>query len=193
MKKLSMMLAAFTVGVALFGIAVSAQASKIEYTLSGTTLDFTVFNDTLTVPVSSFDIRFGVTSDGLNFTNTDAFANISDGTAPAGWASLALGSGALSDPWMYTGFVDTSLSVPGAPIGVGGSLGGFSTVFTLAGPASLDGLWFNFYDDQFNTLDSGTTVLQQEINPPDAVPEPGTIMLLGAGMGGLLLYRRKRA
>jgi hypothetical protein len=187
MKRLSTWLMTLAASIVLFGAVTSAQATKIEYTQTGNTLNFTVFNNTLPSAISIFDISFGVTTDGLNFTNQGAFSNLTDGTAAAGWASIAFPPTVFANPWVYSAFVDT-----GSPLASGDSLAGFSTTFTLAGIGSVNHLWFNVYDADFNTLDSGFTTLHDS-GPASAVPEPGTVMLLSAGFGGLLLYRRKKA
>lgn len=187
MKSMGKLLVTLASCIVLLGTTATANATKVEYTVSGggNTLNFKVFNDTLGTPISFFDIYFGETTDGLNFSKADAFVSVSDGTAPAGWASWASPFTTLNNPWMYSAGVD----VGGSPIGAGESLGGFSTTFALSGTVSLDLLWFNVYDEAFNTIDGGNISLHQN---GGVVPEPSTMLLFGAGLAGLACYLRKK-
>lgn len=85
-------------------------------------------------------------------------------------------------------FYDVSVIAPNN--GIIDSLGGFAVTFnwlgTTAGPGAQA---FSVYDlDTFDLLEEGMT-RPEGIQP---VPEPGTIVLLGAGLVGLAVIKRRK-
>ena len=192
MKKFIVTLVA---GIFLMGMTTTASATKILYTASGGpltyTLNYTVENNTLPDSIQWLSIYFGQTSDGLNFTQTQMFSNfVPDDTgvsAPPGWFSYSFEPTAIDNPGIYNS------DATGSGIAPGGSQGGFTVTFDMQQGATYDHLFFlvgNF--DQaggYNILDSGYTQPLQI----SGVPEPSTLLLLGAGLAGLAFIRRKRS
>ena len=194
MKKIIVTLVA---GIFLMGMATTASATKLLYTAAGGpttfTLNYTVQNDTLTDPIQWLSVYFGQTSDGLNFTQTQMFSNfVPDDTgvsAPPGWFSYSFEPTAIDNPGIYNSDVEPL----GSGIAPGGSKGGFAVTFDMQQGATYNHLFFlvgNF--DQaggYNILDDGYTQPFQV----SGVPEPSTLLLLGAGIAGLAFFRRKRS
>ena len=137
--------------------------------------NYTVTNDTLSVAIEQFAIRFDV----------NLFQNLRLASAPAGWDPLAI----QPDPILSDdGFYDVlALTSPG--IAVGATLAGFSVQVDFLGagaPGSqafdvLNPLTFAVIDDGF-TVRSGTVV----------VTEPGGLGLMALGLFALAAVVRRR-
>lgn len=174
----------FAVVILLCLVPSISMGITIDYTLSSLggssyRYDYLVTNDGSLGPVVNvklFDIAFDpALYDELSLSistpasfNTDWYQQI---------LASAPGSSALYD-----------VSAFGS--GISGSLGGFAVTFnwlgTTAGPGTQA---FTIYDvDTFDLLEEGMT-RPEGIQP---VPEPGTIVLLGAGLVGLAVIKRRK-
>jgi len=165
-------------GISLALLATSANATEIAYAASNTSgttweYNFSVTNDTLSVPISDFDVYF----DALTISN------ITPVSQPADFAGPSAAEPSVP-PSPLPGFVNYLASDAG--IAVGATAGGFIVDVTFSGQGTPGAPTFDVLDASFNTLDAGSTKPSGGV----AVPEPSTLGLLGAGL--ILTYLRRR-
>lgn len=180
MKTLHMKI--FGIGLLWF-LAGTSFASTISYDLSNLgggswEYTYTVTNDTMSSAIEEFTIYFGLgLYDNLDIPNplTATWSELvaqPDASLPADgfYDALTLGSGILP----------------------GQMAGSFSVSFDWLGPGNPGAQSFDIVDPvTFNTLESGTTI-PASTPPSSAVPEPMTLLLLGEGLLGFMVYRKIR-
>ncbi|MBI5192144.1 MAG: PEP-CTERM sorting domain-containing protein [Nitrospirae bacterium] len=147
--------------------------------------DFTLSNNsTATGDCTDYDIFYV----DLTYAGSRDFL---DGALPVGW-----GDGFTQGIWFSTsGFSLATSMNPGIPptgndLPPGSSLTGFSFKTTVRyGEMSDPELWEAsvLMNDPF---DSTTPIYLSQTFPPPSVPEPGTVMLLGAGLAVMGIYGR---
>ena len=201
MKKFLVTLVA---GIFLLGMTTTASATELLYTASTGgpttyTLNFTLNNNTLPNSIQWLSVYFGQTppapdpDHGLVFTQTQSFSNLvpdfNGNFAPPGWFSYSLEPTAIDNPGVFNS------DATGAGLAPLGSLSGFTVTFDMQQGATFRDLYFLVgdlvqvgQDLTYNILDSGSTVYSQ----PSGVPEPSTVLLLGAGLAGLAYFKRKK-
>lgn len=166
--------------LSLLFVANSSNATTINYELNdlgGSNWEYTysVHNDTLSQDIEEFTIFFDY---GL-------YSNLSVTGAPIDWDPIVVEpQEILSFP--ESGFYDAlALSFGVAPAE---SLGGFSVSFNWLGADAPGAQYFEIVDPvDFTPIDSGMT----SAAPASTVPEPGTILLVGTGLAGLVGLRKR--
>ena len=132
-----------------------------------------------------WEYRYDVTNDPANTFAIEEFTVYFDlglydtlqvGNTPTGWDALVVqpDSGFPPGPGLGDGFYDAlAVAVPG--IAPGDSVGGFSVQFTYLGTGTPGAQFYEIVDPEtFEPLQSGATTT--------AVPEPGSLLLLVAGL-----------
>ncbi len=177
-------------GGALILAGGQASAVSVGYDLANNgggnyTYTYTVDNTGAPSAIQGFNIEFDETLyDELSLTVG----------SPAGWDGSVLGSIPSVAPaavdWcsdLGGGFCD------GPMLAVGGSATGFMVTFDwIGGPGGPASQPFFTYDDSFNGVSDGDTVLNAGPGPGPAVPEPSTLALYGLGLGLVGWLRRCR-
>lgn len=174
MKKLTYMAIAFGMGLGVVSLAETARATPdVTYTVSGTPGDYV------------YD--FAVTNNQPNpYELYSFFPFLADGTpvgAPANWVP----SPATSVQWCNFSCFDNVSIIPG--ILPGDTLGGFVATSTdLVEHISLTySLAYDNADDYFDSFPVEGTA-----SASASVPEPTSIGVLGSGLFGFCLLRRRR-
>ena len=181
-------------------------SAGIEYTVidsgpDNITLEFDLLND-WGEDIDWFTIYFGETTDGLNFSNTDAFTNLSpdDGGSgsepqPTGWYSYSFESSSIDKPAQFNSEGDwDGDGVAENTIAAGSTLEGFTVSFDWNGTGTYDNLYYEVgvldtawdYEvkaDGYTELDTGGST----------VPEPSTVLLFGFGILGAAAMLRKES
>jgi hypothetical protein len=164
----------------LVGLTVSVKADMLDitYTLTtgggGGTYDYTVWNNSLSGPLTDFLIYFP------DVQSPDAFNYVLNSAVnPAGWSSSLFQPSAID----LGGYVEWTALTAIAP---GGALSGFGASFLYSGSATLGSQYFEVYDQDFNVLTSGWTTV---------IPEPSTcglltFLLAGMGVRGVLSNKK---
>lgn len=169
------------IALSLLFVSNSSNATTINYelnSLGGSSWEYaySVHNDTLSQDIEEFTIFFDY---GL-------YSNLSVTGAPIDWDPIVVEPQEILG-FPESGFYDAlALSFGIAP---GETLGGFSVSFDWLGAGTPGSQYFEIVDPwDFTALDSGMTSAAVAAAP---VPEPGTILLVGAGLVGLLGLRKK--
>jgi hypothetical protein len=161
------------------GVAFATPSVSITYTetsLAGGLwqYDYTIFNTS--DPINDVDYNLYDVFFTFDPSKTTTVVSL-----PTGWENM-------SD----IGFADTFSLNPGvAPVGTdigpGASLSGFVFQFDYeVGPLAFDALLFNPLDEANPFVFSGTSAAAAT-----SVPEPSVLMLLGSGIAGLAVIRRR--
>jgi hypothetical protein len=166
--------------IAMLVIALSfpaiSQATIVNYattSLGGDVwrYDYVIKNDTLSNPIAEFTVYFP----------ESLYENLVVLSSSADWDSIVV----QPDPGLpASGFFDAlSISSGLAP---NASDGVFTVKFTYLGTSIPGVQLFDVYDDSFNLLDNGFTLLASP------VPEPDTFVMMMLGLALLTSYKTKR-
>lgn len=156
----------------------TSNATTVNYELNdlgGSNWEYTysVQNDTLSQDIEEFTIFFDY---GL-------YSNLSVTAAPNDWDAITVEPQEILG-YPENGFYDAlALSMGVAP---GTSIGGFSVSFNWLGSGTPGSQYFEVINPvDFTALDSGMTTASA------AVPEPGSILLIGTGVAGIVGLRKR--
>jgi hypothetical protein len=182
-------------GVLLLAAAGIASASTVSYVVSGS-FDSGAPETTLTAPDTPFQVTFTLpedpvpfsyTSDFFEVDPTDAIYSLGGTVVPLSKADVVFWDTAISglidvELWHATDFVD--LQFFGAQIFQGAT----SSPTLLLGTFPADGAgWVT------DSLTGGEILSGQVQASATGTPEPVSALLVGCGVAGLLLLRRKLA
>jgi len=172
MKRVFTVILAFGMIIALAGILHATIITYDTTNLGGGRWEYTynILNDTLGAPIEEFTIYFDY---GL-------YSDLSIDTPKANWDGLTVNPDLiLGIP--QPGYYDALSLVSG--IAPGSTESGFLVSFNWLGTGTPGVQYFEIVNpSDFSVVDSGNTT---------PVPEPGTMMLLGSSLLGLIGLRRK--
>jgi len=160
----------------------AAEAVTIEYTAENVSenrwlYDFTIFNDS-EFAIYAFDIDFGVNVGELELINV-----------ASGWDGFVSEPFELFDDWWFGGVL-AAWADENVPLLQAADLGVFSVALNWYGNGPS--LGFIAYDADFIELEGFEYAFVPGSGSEPAIPEPGTLTLLGTGFVGLIAYYRIR-
>lgn len=184
MKRLTIL--AISATTFFFLMTVVSSAITIEYALThlgGNSYEYlySISNDGslgASTPLQIFDIAFDPA-----LYEESSLAILSPTDTSDNWLEELFAS-AVGVPAFFN-----ALALTGG-IPVGDTVSGFTVSFDWLGGAAGPGAQiFEVYDPQtFDLLVTGTT---RNANDPTAVPEPATLLLVGAGLAGIIVLRKR--
>jgi len=151
----------------------------------------TIHYDIQNLGGNSWEYTYSVTNDPSSLFNIDEFtiwytyglySNLMVTSSVPDWSELVV----QPDSLLGDGFYDALALVSG--IAPGDTVAGFSVSFDWSGTETPGSQFFEVVDPcTFEPLDSGYTRPTQT----SPVPEPGTLMLLSAGLTGIAFLRKR--